>query len=167
LKTLIFFRHAKSDWGADYGADHERPLARRGVKAARFMGRFLQRTGQVPDGIVTSSAARARQTVELAAEAGAWEVTPRVTESLYGAFPQVVLREIHAEDDSTERLLLAGHEPTWSQMVGMMTGQANVRFPTAAMARIDFDVFRWSEVEFGSGTLNWLAPPKLLQRLSP
>ena len=41
MKRLLVFRHGKSDWDADYGVDFERPLALRGQKAARTMGRFL------------------------------------------------------------------------------------------------------------------------------
>ena len=39
MKTLLFFRHGKSNWDADYDVDHNRPLAKRGRKAARAMGR--------------------------------------------------------------------------------------------------------------------------------
>ncbi len=68
MKTLIFFRHGKSDWDAEYHGDHNRPVAKRGRKAAKLMGRFLASTGQVPDSVVTSSALRARSTFELAAQ---------------------------------------------------------------------------------------------------
>ena len=42
-------RHAKSDWQADYGEDDLiRPLAPRGRRAARTVGRFLAAGGQAP-----------------------------------------------------------------------------------------------------------------------
>ena len=73
MKTLILFRHGKSDWNTDYAADHDRPLAKRGRNAAATMGAMLARIEQVSDRVLTSSAVRARETVELAAEAGGWK----------------------------------------------------------------------------------------------
>lgn len=162
MKTIILFRHGKSDWNADFDHDHERPIGKRGRKAARAMGRFLTEVDQQADRIVTSSAVRARQTLEQAQEAGAWTAPVRVTDALYDASPDDVMEEIWAAPDATACLLLVGHEPTWSLMTGRLIGGGQVRFPTAAMARIDVEVERWNGVSFGSGTLMWFLPPKLI-----
>ncbi|MDH3462867.1 MAG: histidine phosphatase family protein, partial [Acidimicrobiia bacterium] len=37
MLQLILMRHGKSDWDASYGADHDRPLAERGVRSAELM----------------------------------------------------------------------------------------------------------------------------------
>ncbi len=166
MKRLIFIRHGKSDWGASYSGDHNRPLAKRGRRDARRMGKFLAQAGMAPDSIVTSSAVRAHSTVQLAQEAGAWDCPLRVAESLYGASPRTVIEELRREKDSTEILLVAGHEPTWSQTIGLLVGTGRLRFPTAAMARVDFEGNRWSKVDFGQGQLIWLVPPKLLNYMS-
>ena len=163
MKTLLFLRHGKSDWDADYGHDHERPLKKRGVKAARQMGRFLKATGQVPEGAVSSSAVRARRTLELAQEAGGWTgASVRVTDDLYDVYPGDVLEVIRAEPDTTEVLLLVGHEPTWSETISELIAGGELRFPTAALARVDLDVGSWRDVAFGLGRLILFAPPKLL-----
>ena len=164
MKRLYLMRHGKSDWQADYGADHERPLQDRGVQAARMMGQFLTKLGQQPDLVITSSARRAHDTVALAAEAGSWECPTRVTRDFYERGPEEVLQEIQQQADDVERLLVAGHQPTWSQLVGRFVGGCDVRFPTAALARVDFRVERWQQVSFGRGTLFWLVTPKLLAR---
>lgn len=166
MKTLLFLRHGKSDWDADFEHDHERPLKKRGTKASRQMGRFLAAAGPLPDRIVTSTAVRARTTAALAKEAGGWTAPVRETRALYEAGPQDLLREIHAEDDAAETLLLVGHEPTWSATVGHLIGGGDVRMPTAAMARVDVDVARWAEVRFGGGLLIWLVPPKAIQKIA-
>ena len=70
MKTLIFFRHGKSDWNAGVGEDYLRPVNKRGKKDARRMGRFLAEIGGVPDRIISSTAIRARTTMEIAREAG-------------------------------------------------------------------------------------------------
>ena len=33
MLNIIIFRHGKSDWGANYDMDHNRPLSKRGYKA--------------------------------------------------------------------------------------------------------------------------------------
>lgn len=167
MKTLLFLRHGKSDRDTDYGHDHERPLKKRGRKAARTMGRFLTKTDQAPDSVIVSAAVRAQETLAMALDAGGWACPVRTTEALYEATPLDVRREIQAEAEATERLLLVGHEPTWSETVGRLIGAspeaaARVRIPTAALARVDVDVERWEEVDFGKGELVWLLPPRLL-----
>jgi phosphohistidine phosphatase len=59
--------------------------------------------------------------------------------------------------------MLVGHEPTCSASVGLLSGQGNVRFPTAAMARIDFDVDSWERIQAEGGRLIWMLPPKVLK----
>ena len=167
MKTLLFLRHGKSDWGADYGHDHERPLKKRGQKAAQAVGRFLTETGGAPDGVIVSTAVRAQETLKLAFEAGGWTCPVRSTDRLYEATPMDVRREIQAEPDETRCLLLVGHEPTTSETVGRLISAtpgaaARVRVPTATLARVDVDVDRWEEVDFGRGELVWLLPPRLL-----
>ena len=163
MKTLLFLRHGKSDWSADFEHDHERPLKKRGVKAAKRMGQFLAQAGPVPDRVVTSTAVRAKTTAELAKEAGGWGAPLRETRALYEAGPEDLLREVRAEADDAETLMLVGHEPTWSSTVSRCIGGGDVRFPTAALARVDFDVERWADVAFGRGQLIWLLPPKALK----
>jgi phosphohistidine phosphatase len=165
VKTLMLLRHGKSDWGSDYDGDHERPLAPRGVRAARLMGRYLSALGQAPDAVLSSSAVRARETVRLAGEEGGWNVETRTTEHLYAASPEEVLEQVRECDDAAQCLLLAGHEPTWSMLAGQLVGDGHLRFPTAALARIDLPVTSWSEVEAGRGILMWLVTPKLLQKI--
>ena len=93
-KQLILFRHAKSDWDAPYSSDHSRPLAKRGIKAAKAMGRFLMDTGLIPDQVVSSSAVRAMATVQLAAKAGGWIAPITKKESLYLPDSGAVVEEI-------------------------------------------------------------------------
>lgn len=165
MKTILLFRHGKSDWDADYGADHDRPLAKRGRRAATSMGIALARLGQVPDHVLTSSAVRARDTVALAAKAGRWTCPVEIVPELYASSPGIVLERVRQEADTVASLLLAGHEPTWSTLASRLVGGGAVRFPTAALARIDVEADGWSDVEPGRGTLVWFLIPKQVQCL--
>ena len=162
MKTVLLFRHGKSDWDADYDYDHNRPLAKRGRKAARAMGRWLAETGPLPDGIVCSTAKRARQTLKRAQKAGAWDAPARFTRDLYGAYPSDLLSIIRREPDTTQVLMLIGHEPTWSETLELFIDDEVGHFPTAAMARIDLSIAAWREAAFGGGTLVWLQKPRRL-----
>ena len=163
MKRIYLLRHGKSDWGAEYGSDHDRPLMGRGVRAARLMGSFLTLTEQEPDLIISSSAVRALTTAQLAAEAGGWNAEIRVEPDLYGASRGQVLEQIRGVDDGFDSVLLTGHEPTFSDAAGSFIGSAEIRFPTAALACIDVPVAHWRAVELGRGVLIWFVTPKLLQ----
>ena len=165
MKTLLLLRHAKSNWDADYASDHERPLSKRGRSAASLMGEFLTMSDLVPDRVVSSTAIRAHKTALLAAKAGRWSCPIDTTGRLYEASPEDVLEVVRGCDDSDNQLLLAGHEPTWSESTGRLVGHAHVKFTTATLARIDFSMESWKQADFGRGTLVWLVTPKLLGKI--
>ncbi|MDX1502980.1 MAG: histidine phosphatase family protein [Thermoanaerobaculia bacterium] len=163
-RLLLLLRHGKSDWDAAFDDDHERPLAARGEKAARRVGRFLSAVGLAPGLALSSTAVRARTTVELAAEAGAWGCPVRLVPRLYGTPPAEVLAEIAGAPDEVRVLLVAGHQPTWGGVVHELTG-ARVHFPTAAVACIRGEAEGWAALVRQGGELAWHVTPKLLKGL--
>ena len=164
MKQLIFFRHGKSDWEAGFDKDHGRPVSTRGRKAAQLMGRFLAVVDEVPDKVLSSSAVRARTTAELAMQAGGWDCPLELCDDLYESTPQAILARVRQQPDELEVVLVAGHEPSWSATVGGLVGGGELRFPTAAMARVDLDVEHWRDVDWGRGLLIWHLTPRLLGR---
>lgn len=149
MKTLLLMRHAKSDWSAEYGADHDRPLSERGVRSARVMGQVLAREGLAPDLIISSTAARARSTAEIASESGGWATDLVLEELLYGSGPNDVI-ELAASAPQVGRLMLVGHQPTWSILASILTGE-RVEMKTATVAVIEFDIDDWSELPTSHG----------------
>ena len=85
------------------------------------------------------------------------------TGDLYFGGTESVL-ECLTDRDAALRILVAGHEPTWSELVAVLTGGGRVRMPTAAVACIDFAAASWSHLRPGTGQLQWVVTPKLLQR---
>lgn len=162
MKTLLLFRHAKSDWDADFDHDHERPLNKRGKRAAKRMGRYLAEIHAAPGRVVTSSAVRARETVRLAAEAGEWKSEIEVDKSLYESAPAHVVSCARSQPDSHDMVMLVGHEPTFSETVSLLIGGGEVHMPTAAIACIEFEMEQWNDVQPGRGRLAWLVTPKTL-----
>ena len=60
MLTLSLLRHAKSSWADPDLADTERPLAKRGMKAAPLVGAVMKREDLTPDLVLCSPAVRAR-----------------------------------------------------------------------------------------------------------
>ena len=80
-KRLLLLRHAKSSWDDPSLADHDRPLAPRGRKAAKRIGAHLRRENSSVALVLCSSATRARETLDLVAPPGEIRFEPE----LYGA----------------------------------------------------------------------------------
>jgi phosphohistidine phosphatase len=158
-RTLVLFRHAKSAW-PDV-ADHDRPLARRGIRAAPVMGRWLRGAGLVPGQVLCSTARRARETWQFA-QAGL-AATPPVTFDvrIYAAAAPDLLALIREVPPATGTLLLIGHNPAIEDLAlllaaapgaagpgtaGPGTGgsqhsdldRMRSKFPTAAIAVLEF-----------------------------
>lgn len=145
MGLLMIMRHAKSDWSAGALTDHERPLNARGVAAATRMGEVLTDAGLVPDHIIASSATRTTSTAELAARSGGWSADIERTDRLYGATPDAVIEVVKAVPTSVGRLLVVGHEPTASELIGELTG-ARVQVKTATVVALAV-ADDWDEVD--------------------
>lgn len=159
-RELYILRHGKSDW-ATGESDHDRPLKPRGIDAAKSIGRLLSAPGCGPDRVLSSSARRARTTAELAVEAGAFPCAVEIDARLYEASLETWLGVVRGTDDRHVRLLVAGHQPTCSEVIEHLTGAA-VDFPTAALARLDVDS-TWRRLGPRTTRLAWLVTPRLIE----
>ena len=163
-RSLYILRHAKAEELAPGGADHARDLRRRGQDAARAIGRFLSALEEAPDVVLSSSAVRARHTAELAKAAGEWGAPLELERELYEAGPEELLERVRARGGDASRLLLVGHQPSLSLLIAELAG-SEPAFPTAALARIDLALERWSDLCPRAGKLAWLVTPALLASL--
>jgi len=164
VKRLILFRHGKSDWAAAFSSDHERPLSLRGERDAQNMGMLLVYSDQpLPGLVVCSSALRARATLDTALRAGQWSPEVVISDELYATSADKMLALIRKLPQKHERVMLVGHEPTWSELIRHFCG-GRVRMPTAGMARLDFHVSRWADVDFDQGEMVWLLQPKFFRK---
>jgi len=122
-RQLWLLRHAEAE---PHGSreDSERRLTPRGEQQSRAAGVALRRLGVEFDAILFSPKQRARQTAELAAEAwdGQQRARMEVHPALAGDFgaPEALAAVAGLGPDA--RLLLVGHEPDMSQLVGALTG---------------------------------------------
>lgn len=154
MKEVVALRHAKSSWSQPDLADHDRPLNRRGERNATEMARRLAARDLTFDRVLSSTARRARQTAEaVAAALGAGQEHLERDERLYLAAPEEILTVLRETDDSVHRLLFVAHNPGIHSFVHLHGGLDVDKFPTAALAHIQWPVDRWSEIGRESGRL--------------
>lgn len=168
MKTLLLLRHGKSSWDDTSLADFDRPLARRGIKAAKRMGREISRRGWLPQRALVSSAARTRETWHLVAAelpvAAEFDADPR----LYDATSIQLLDIIHKTIETVRILVIVGHNPGLEDLAHRLTGTNSdqtaldlvaEKFPTAALARFEFDG-GWDTLRFGAARLSHCLRPR-------
>ena len=122
-----------------------------------MMGRLIASMDLVPDRVISSTAVRAASTAVLASDAGEWGLSADLEDRLYGSGVDEVLQAASRADG--ERLMLVGHEPTWSMLVKRLTG-ASVQMKTASLAVIDLMIDEWSELPHSRGVLALLIHPR-------
>jgi len=170
-KRLILLRHAKSAWDNTSIADFDRPLSNRGRKAAPLVGAYLARHGLVPGLVLSSSAKRASETLDLVLAGWQTKPTVRKLKSLYLAMPREMLRRVQAVGREPDCVMLAGHNPGIADLAAWLCshGKAEQRtslarkFPTGALAAIEFDVEDWGDVDAETGRLIDFATPKQIE----
>ncbi|WP_373355676.1 histidine phosphatase family protein [Pseudoroseicyclus sp. CXY001] len=162
MKRLILTRHAKSDW-VDGANDHQRPLSKRGRRAAPMIGQWLQAGGWLPDLVLCSDAKRTRETLALIL--AEWESWPPVRQrkSLYQASAARILEIVQGETGATTIQVIA-HNPGIGQLAAELVAEAPGHdrwegYPTGATAVIGFELDDWAQLRPGTGRLLDFAIP--------
>jgi phosphohistidine phosphatase len=161
VKRLILLRHFKSSWHEPGLADHDRPLAERGQRDAALMAEAMVARGLTPDLILCSPARRTRETLA-ALEPGLGNGREVVfVEALYSG-PEVDYRRIiAAQGGGAGRLLVIGHNPRIHATALALVGDGDKgarahlahKYPTGALAVIEFDADTWPDIADASGQL--------------
>jgi phosphohistidine phosphatase len=147
MKTLVIVRHGKSSWDDPSLSDHQRPLAKRGLKDAPKMGARLADWGPPIDRVISSSAVRALTTAELVSqEMGLpWDEI-QVEDALYHATEYEMLELIHDQEDYLDGLMLFGHNPGMTCLVNDLSDLDLDNLPTCGVVILQFNVESWSEI---------------------
>ena len=161
MKILYLARHAKSSWD-DYSIrDFDRPLNKRGLRDAPFMGKLIAGMGETPEIIVTSPANRAVTTSRFFAEAfGLPPATVIELKPLYSAPPETILGVISELDDEIDRAMIVGHNPAMTQVADKLAPGSITHMPTCSVAAIEIPVESWIMVGPGKGKLRFFETPK-------
>ncbi|MEA2781181.1 MAG: phosphohistidine phosphatase [Rhodospirillaceae bacterium] len=168
MKRLFLMRHAKSDWAGSGVVDFERPLSRRGRRAAPAMGRYMRRQKLIPDLALCSTARRAIETWEGLASQLKTSVPLMSSKRLYLAAPGEILKQIQGLTEDINSVLIIGHNPGLHSLALHLTGRGDAdsrtrlasKYPTGAVAILDFPVTYWGDLAAGEGELSCFVAPR-------
>lgn len=142
MATLVLLRHAKAEPLST--SDAARRLAPRGLADAGAVRDWWCERGLAPDRVVVSTAARTRQTWELA---GVGDAAPEYDERVYEAAVED-LREVIAETGpDVQVLVVVGHNPGIERLAWELDDSPEARaqtdpgMPTSGLAV--FEVAGW------------------------
>lgn len=162
MKTVYFVRHAKSNWSDPSLSDHDRPLHKRGLRDAPKMAARLAGLGVRPDGILTSSAQRTRQTAAYFADALNVSRDDRLTDqALYHARPDGIERRVRQLPDGWGTVLLFGHNPGYTDLANQLAHDHFIdNVPTCGIVVAKAAVDDWADFRLAGARRTAFMYPK-------
>ena len=163
MKTLLLMRHAKSSWKDDGLSDHDRPLKKRGRKDTKRMVNILEKNDLFPHMILSSSAARAIETVNIIVENLGYENEILVLDSLYMGEPDDFVEALQNLDNDIDIVMIVAHNPGIEAYLQIIDGEIEA-MPTGALGHLVLGIDDWREVNFDTmGDLLGFWTPKSLK----
>ncbi|HME28081.1 MAG TPA: histidine phosphatase family protein [Acetobacteraceae bacterium] len=171
MHQLLLLRHAKSSWDEPKLADRDRPLSKRGRRAAGAMRRAMLDLGLTPDVVLVSPSRRTQETL---AALEPWDDTPLVeqVEALYLATAPQLLAILRGVNETVRSLMLIGHNPGMHELAVLLastsaasdaTGRVTAGFPTAALAEFSVAT-QWQQLDAaGTRLVRFLTPRDLAE----
>ena len=162
MKTIFLLRHAKSSWKDQSLPDFERPLNHRGRRAAETIGRYLKTRDVVPDLVLSSTAIRARETVEIVVRTAKWRTEVRYDERIYEAGAMRLLEIVSQIENDRKTVLVVGHNPGMEEFLQLLSGKIE-QIPTGGLAKLVLKTSKWVAVLDKKASLEWLIRPRELE----
>jgi phosphohistidine phosphatase len=156
---LYLFRHGIAEEAHPGQPDSERALTPEGKRKLRTVVKTAMQADVAPSLILTSPYKRALQTAQIVADVMKYKGDLLRTDALLPpSRPEAVWEEIRVHREEPQ-VLMAGHDPLFTDLAGYLLGFPNLRidFKKGALLRIDFEKFPAAP----QGTLKWMLVPKL------
>jgi len=146
MKRLLIMRHAKSSWKDSEIPDHKRPLKKRGLKEAAYIGKVLKNKELIPDKIISSNAVRSADTATIVADKCGYKKEIEYTDKLYMAESGAILELIHTQPDSIKTLMVIGHNPGMEALVQVLSRKVE-SLSTASVVYLQADIKSWKDLK--------------------
>lgn len=160
MKILLILRHAKAQPDAPRG-DRVRTLTKRGRRDAAAMGAHIAATLGRPDALVSSDAARARETADAVVAATGFAAPVTIEPEIYAADLETLIAVVRGLPDAADSVVLVGHNPGFEELTAALTGldDDEIRLSTAGLATLACDGRQWNAVDPGDCRLRGIATP--------
>lgn len=164
--NLYIIRHAIAvDEGtSDYESDSERPLTDKGRKKMRQIAKALRNLGVEFDLILSSPYVRARETAEILADVFKMKKKILFSDNLIPmGNPELLITEVN-EKYSVNSLVVVGHEPHLSTLVGLLVAEnakIDVTLKKGGVCYLSADDLHQEH----RATLEWLLTPGILMEI--
>lgn len=153
VKELILMRHGEAEPGNSQTGDFNRNLTPAGENQVARLAELLRNNGQKVDLLIHSAALRGEQTAAILEKS----IHPdKIISSrlIYKIGHLELLDLINQWDNSINKVILVGHNPTISFMVSYLTGEQHILLSPGMMARINFGDLDWGLVSKDMGSLS-------------
>lgn len=169
MKRLTLLRHAKSDWDDPVKRDFDRPLNKRGERAAMLMGQFARSKGMTFGCLIASPAVRVMETLETFFQGYGETIEPKWDRRIYLASSATLLDIVKDLPDDADAALMAGHNPGLEDLIldlvtddgrNPLRDEVEVKFPTASLAILEFPIDRWADAGKGGARLVQFTRPR-------
>lgn len=156
---VYLLRHAKAAWAAPGEGDFDRGLNEAGFAEAEVIADLAADRRYRPDLLLSSTAARCRQTTQAWQRAFNEAVNIFYVDEMYNARSETYLSLIAAQTE-VQSVMLVGHNPTMEATLEAMIGEDLLHaalpsgFPTSGLAVLDQDDSaasgknRWRLIDF-------------------
>lgn len=146
-KELFVLRHAKSSWDEPDKDDIDRALTTRGINDAYSMANRLIKHLKKVDLIITSHANRATHTSAIFAGVIGYPFEKiRITSKIYEVSETQLVSLIKGLPDEIARVLIVGHNPTFTYYVNRYLPKLIDNIPTAGIVGMSFNTASWKDI---------------------
>ena len=159
-RRLILMRHAKSSWAVEGMLDHERPLNKRGKRAAPIIAEEITTLGWQPDFVVTSTARRTQETWQLMQSTLGKDLSVRRSRTLYLGGLGDIQEDAGDWPPEAKTVLCLGHNPGWERAIAQLSG-THYPMTTANAGLLEGQGETWADALCSPWVLTaFLRPPK-------
>ncbi len=146
MKKLYIMRHGKAEDGLNK-ADYKRKLSSKGIKRNKKTGTQLKERKIQFDTILCSNAHRTLETAQIIADCLDFpQKNIQEAKELYLATVRTLLDQLYVLDNQLDSVLMVGHNPGVSELIGSLSGKLIDWLPTSALIALEIDTDLWENI---------------------